>query len=88
VVDEVDEFDVLALDVKTGFLPCLPDQAGDGALLLAVAGQDVSGGGRERGVGVAQPEQYRPVGPLQVEVDADDVEERAVRRSWAALLVR
>lgn len=42
-------------------------------------GQGVPGGRRERGVGVAQSEQHRPVGPLQVEVDADDVGDRAVR---------
>jgi hypothetical protein len=87
-VDDVDEFDVLSLDVQAGLLSGLPDQAGDGALLLAVAGQDMPGGRRERGVGVAQPEQHRPVGPLQVEVDANDVEDRAVRGGRLALLVR
>ncbi|MEU0236323.1 hypothetical protein ABZ234_01400 [Nocardiopsis sp. NPDC006198] len=50
--------------------------------------QDVPGGRSEVGVGTAQPEQHCSVGLLQVEVDADDVENRAVRRNWAALLPR
>ena len=36
-MDDVDEFDVLLFDAQTGLLPCLSDQAGNGALLLAVA---------------------------------------------------